>query len=108
MKTKIHAAAGGLAFLIIASFWTSTVLSETFGGPEDIVLVKTAILYGMGPLIPALMITGRSCFSLGRSWNSPVIAAKTKRMRLIAGARDSEIEAANQDAVFIGSVSHTI
>lgn len=83
MKTKIHAAAGGLAFLIITLFWLASILSETLGGPADIVQAKTFILIGMTALIPALIITGATGFSLGRNWKSPLIAAKLKRMRLI-------------------------
>ena len=84
MKPKIHAAAGGLAFLTIAVFWLSTVLSETMGSHEEIALVKTAILFGMAVLIPSLMIAGGTGFSLGSKWKSPIIAAKARRMRLIA------------------------
>lgn len=84
MKTTIHAVAGGLAFLIISLFWLSSLFSETLGGPEDIAMVKTGILYGMAVLIPALMITGGSGFSLGRGGKSAQITAKARRMKMIA------------------------
>ena len=42
---KIHAAAGAGAFLFIASFWSSTVLSELFGSHETVAAVKQTIVY---------------------------------------------------------------
>ena len=84
MKTKIHAAAGGLALLTITTFWSSTIISELFGTPEQIAVTKTAILFGMLILIPALATTGATGFSLGGKWKSPVIANKKRRMKLAA------------------------
>lgn len=84
MKAKIHAAAGGLALLTIAVFWTSTVAVELFGTHEQIAVTKTAILYGMAVLIPALAATGATGFSLGGKWRSPIIARKKARMKFAA------------------------
>lgn len=84
MKTKIHAFAGALALIIICTFWTSTILSELFGTTDQIVLVKTAIPWGMLLLIPAMAIAGGSGFSLGGKWKSPLIVAKKRRMKFIA------------------------
>lgn len=44
MKRDIHAGAGTLAFLIILTFLTSTIVSELFGSPQTIAEVKRAIL----------------------------------------------------------------
>jgi hypothetical protein len=84
MKTRIHAIGGGVAFLTIASFWLSTVWSETFGDAAAVAAVKTAVLYGMGVLIPALVITGSSGMMLGAKRRDPLARAKKRRMPLIA------------------------
>lgn len=84
MKQKIHAAAGAVALLTISTFWLSTVTVELFGTTGQIVLAKTAILYGMAVLIPALAATGATGFSLGGKWRSPVIAKKKLRMKIAA------------------------
>ena len=84
MKPKIHAAAGGLAALMIVLFWLGTAYTELLAGAEQIARVKTLILYGMGVLIPALMVTGGTGFALGRGWKLPLIAVKARRMKLIA------------------------
>ncbi|USG62571.1 hypothetical protein NBZ79_06230 [Sneathiella marina] len=83
MKTKIHATAGIIGFLIIGIFWTSTVLSELFGSYEDIASVKTAILQGMFILIPALMIAGGSGMVMGQRRTDIPAVSKKKRMPFI-------------------------
>jgi hypothetical protein len=47
MKTRIHAAAGGLGFLTILLFWTSTVVSELFASETVVAALKSATLWGM-------------------------------------------------------------
>jgi hypothetical protein len=84
MKGKIHAAAGGLALLMVGAFWLSTALSEFFGSPAAIAAVKQAILAGMVVLIPAVAVAGVSGFSLGKGWRSAVVARKKRRMRIVA------------------------
>lgn len=84
MKLPIHAAAGAIALMTITAFWTSTVLSEIFGDHACIATVKTAILWGMLILIPALATAGASGASLGKGWRLPQVAQKQKRMKLIA------------------------
>lgn len=85
MKTKIHAAAGAIALLMVSAFWLSTVVSEMFGGAGAIAAVKAGVLYGMVVLIPAMAIAGASGFSLGRGWKSPAVLGKKRRMKIIAG-----------------------
>ncbi|MGO1503309.1 MAG: hypothetical protein ACTHWH_18725, partial [Marinobacter sp.] len=63
-KVRIHALAGLLATLTIATFWLSTLISELFLSPASVVWVKQQIVLGMFVLIPLLMITGGSGFSL--------------------------------------------
>lgn len=84
MKLRIHAISGALALATIATFWISTVLTEAFGGPDQIAAVKTGVLYGLAVLVPAMAAAGGTGFSLGAKWRSPVVNAKKVRMRIIA------------------------
>ncbi len=84
MKTRIHAIAGGIAFLTILTFWTSTVLSELFGSYETIAFVKAMILRGMFILIPAMIIVGGSGMALGGKRTDTLASSKKKRMPFIA------------------------
>lgn len=45
MKTKVHALAGLLSFLCIASFWSATLVSELFLSYEAVAAVKAGIVY---------------------------------------------------------------
>ena len=84
MKTIIHPLAGVLATLTIATFWLSTAISELFGTPEAVALVKTAIPWGFLLLIPALMATGGTGLSLARGRRGGLIGVKLRRMPIIA------------------------
>ncbi len=84
MITRIHAMAGGVGFLTILTFWSSTVISELFTNPETIAAVKQMILYGMAFLIPMLAIAGGSGMAMGRKRTDAAAKAKKKRMPLIA------------------------
>lgn len=84
MKTKLHAFAGVVALLMIATFWTSTLISELFADHATIAYVKQLILKGMFILIPSMMMVGASGFSLSQKMRGPVVEAKKKRMRIIA------------------------
>ena len=84
MKTRIHAVAGGIGFLTILTFWTSTVFSELFMSHETIATVKQMILYGMIILIPAMAIAGGSGMFMGKARTDAPAVSKKKRMPLIA------------------------
>lgn len=84
MKTRIHAIAGGVGFLMIFLFWTSTAISELFATHETVSAVKTMILNGMFILIPAMVIAGGSGMALGKRRQGKLVAAKKKRMPIIA------------------------
>jgi CDGSH-type Zn-finger protein/ferredoxin len=84
MKTRIHAIAGGIGFLLILLFWTSTVFSELFTSHETIATVKAMILKGMFILIPAMIIAGGSGTFMGRKRTDAPAVAKKKRMPIIA------------------------
>lgn len=84
MKTKVHAIAGFIGFLMIALFWTSTVYSELFTDHATIAAVKAAILKGMFIFLPAMAIVGASGMSLGGKRHDRLSLAKKKRMPIIA------------------------
>lgn len=81
---RVHPIAGGLALLTMLIFWTSTVAVEILGDRNDIVAVKQAIMWGLLVLVPALAATGGTGFlRAGRSRNAH-IAAKKRRMQMVA------------------------
>ena len=88
MKSLLHAIAGTAAMLIIASFWTSTLVSEVFLSHTAVAEVKHGILYTLFLLAPIMAVTGGSGFSLGKmkkgisSWDL-VLDRKKKRMAII-------------------------
>jgi len=84
MKPKIHAAAGTLALVTIATFWSSTILTELLGSHAQIAMLKTGILWGMLVLIPAMATAGATGAALGKKWRLPQVAAKSGRMKVIA------------------------
>lgn len=84
MIRTVHPIAGGTALLVIASFWLGTVTTEVFGGPGSILAAKTAILYGLLLLVPAIAVAGATGFRLGGRSPHPLIRAKRARMPLIA------------------------
>lgn len=84
MIRKLHPIAGIIAFLTILVFWTSTVVVELGGDEAAIAAVKFRILWGLAVLIPAIAIAGASGFRLGGQSPHPVVAAKRRRMPLIA------------------------
>lgn len=84
MKTRIHAIAGGIGFLMILVFWTSTAISELFASHEAVATVKALILRGMFILIPAMAIAGGSGMVMGKNRTDALAGAKKKRMPIIA------------------------
>ncbi|CAL8981809.1 hypothetical protein RHODGE_RHODGE_04858 [Rhodoplanes serenus] len=81
---RLHGAAGLLGFLTILTFWTSTVASELFGSPATVAAVKQAIAWALLLLVPALAIAGLSGFRMAGAATAPRLAAKRRRMPLIA------------------------
>ena len=84
MKKLVHPLAGAIALLTIASFWSSTLISELSGSVEAVVAVKTAIPWGFLLLIPALAAAGGTGFSLAGGRAKGLAAIKLKRMPVIA------------------------
>jgi hypothetical protein len=84
MIRSLHPIAGALGLACIATFWTTTVAVELFGGPAAILAVKTAILWGLLVLVPSMAIVGATGFRLAGRSTEPRIARKRRRMPLIA------------------------
>lgn len=84
MKSRFHAGAGLLAMLIIAIFWLATMIAELFLSVEAVVWVKQGVVSGLFVLIPLLIITGGSGFSLAKKSTDARIAQKRRRMPFIA------------------------
>lgn len=84
MMRRIHPVAGGIALATILLFWTSTVAAEAFGDGALVARVKTAILWGMLVLVPAMATVGATGFRLASRAQAPRIRAKKRRMPVIA------------------------
>ncbi|MBC7857222.1 MAG: hypothetical protein H7Z39_00295 [Burkholderiaceae bacterium] len=83
MKHSVHAIAGALSFLFIASFWTSTLVSELFLSPSAVVSVKVAVTYALIAFIPCMAATGATGFALGGKSTFPILISKRRRMPII-------------------------
>lgn len=83
MKRNVHAAAGVLAFLFIATFWTSTVVAELFLDYGAVANVKVAITYAFIAFVPCMAIAGATGFAMGGKSSFPVLVAKRRRMPII-------------------------
>ncbi len=84
MIRALHPIAGVTGMLTIAVFWISTVAVEAFGTKDMVLAVKTAILWGLLVLVPAMAITGITGFRMAGGATDPRIARKRRRMPLIA------------------------
>lgn len=80
----LHRIAGVLAFLMIMSFFSSTLVTEFIGDQAMILTVKTVISYGVWILIPLMMITGVTGIKMAPKANVGPIGNKKKRMPFIA------------------------
>lgn len=84
MKQIIHRIAAITATLCIATFFTSTVITELFGSYETIALIKRLIvLPGLFVLVPAIAITGGTGFTLSKDRKGRLVKSKMKRMPFI-------------------------
>ena len=84
MKKTVHPLAGGVAILMIATFWLSTAISELSGSEPFVVFVKTLIPWGFIILIPALAAVGGTGFTLSGGRSGGLLGKKRKRMPIIA------------------------
>jgi hypothetical protein len=84
MLKRVHPIAGTVGFLMILTFWLSTVATELSGSAAAVAAVKQAIPWGFLILVPALAITGASGLRLAGGSAAPAIARKRRRMPFIA------------------------
>lgn len=84
MKPIVHATAGATAMIVIASFWTATVISELLLDHSAVAAVKQAIVDGLVVLVPCMVATGGSGFVLSKACKGgALLARKKKRMAII-------------------------
>ncbi|MCK8464817.1 hypothetical protein MUY35_13245 [Aliiroseovarius sp. S1339] len=84
MLKVVHPIAGGIALLMILTFWLSTALSELFASVAAVTTVKSLIPWGFLILVPALAAVGGSGFQLSKKRRGPLVAKKQKRMPIVA------------------------
>jgi len=82
-RGSVHAFAGVSAFLFIAAFWTSTVVSELFLDRRAVASVKMAITYALLVFVPCMLVTAASGFAMGGKSTHPLLVAKRRRMPII-------------------------
>lgn len=80
----IHKTSGLIAFILIASFFISSVYVDFFGNKESVLSAKVSIFYGIWLLIPLMAITGITGAKMAPKRVSGPIASKKKRMPFIA------------------------
>jgi hypothetical protein len=85
MPKRIHLVAGVLSPLLIATFFTSTVLVELFGSHTAVAQLKALIVTpGLWVLLPCLAATGGSGMFIGTSRKGRLVENKKKRMPFVA------------------------
>lgn len=82
--SALHRTAAIIAFALILSFFTSSVLVELFGSEQAVTTVKTAIFFAVWVLIPCMAIAGITGSKLAPEANKGELGAKKKRMPFIA------------------------
>lgn len=113
MKSKLHAIFGAVALLCITTFWWATVISELFLDQGSVAAVKSAVLSGMWILIPCMIATGGSGFTLAQGRKGRLIDVKARRMKIAAAngllvllpaafVLESWAQTGRMDAVFYG------
>lgn len=83
MIVLIHAFAATVVLLTVATFMIATVVSELALDHAAVAAVKHAIVVGLAVLIPALIITGGSGFTLSRRRQGRLVKVKQRRMPFI-------------------------
>ena len=81
---QIHLTAALSSCLLIVAFWSSTVLSELFLSYQAVANVKQVIVYALIVQVLSMVITGVTGMKMGRRSKNKRIAAKRKRMPIIA------------------------
>lgn len=81
---RVHKTAAIIAFLLIVSFFLSSLIADLFGDYDAIAQVKQTILYSVGLLVIAMMTTGISANILYGGKIKGVLSVKQKRMKIAA------------------------
>jgi hypothetical protein len=85
MILKLHRAAAFLSLLLIAGFWLASAAAELSQSEPAITFVKTAVFIGVFLLVPAMAATGLTGRRLAGRRSGGIIAAKQKRISVMAG-----------------------
>ncbi|WEM45143.1 hypothetical protein PTW35_18795 (plasmid) [Photobacterium sp. DA100] len=80
----IHRCAGAIALCLILTFFLSSLAVDLAGTHAQIAMVKQGILYCVGLLILAMMVTGISAKKLYPGKAKGILATKQLRMKLAA------------------------
>mgnify|MGYP000078031712 CR=1 FL=1 len=80
----IHKTSALTAFILIATFFSSSLFVDMFADQQAVVMVKTNIFYGVFLLIPLMVITGITGVKMAPKVTSGPIASKKKRMPFVA------------------------
>jgi hypothetical protein len=81
----IHGLAGALAILTIATFWSSSFVSEVFLTDAAVIEVKRSIVnYGLLPFVLLMAISGGSGNFLTKNRQNMIIRSKMRRMKILA------------------------
>lgn len=80
----IHKISGLIAFILIASFFVSSLFVDMFGNRTAVINVKSYIFVAIWLLIPLMAITGMTGMKMAPKVTSGPIGAKKKRMPFVA------------------------
>lgn len=84
-EVRLHAGAGALAMAAIAAFQIAVLWRGHSDYPAEIHALRTALLWGVALwLVPSLAVTGATGRHLAGGWRHPAVAAKQRRMALVA------------------------
>ncbi|WP_331843318.1 hypothetical protein [Pantoea agglomerans] len=83
MKRRIHATASMLSALFLATFWTSTIITEFFLSATAVAEVKQLIAHALLAFVPLMGLTAATGFSMGARVNHPLIKLKRRRTPVI-------------------------
>ena len=85
LRPMIHGLAGGFAILTIATFWTSSFVSEVFLTEAAVIEVKRSIVYyGLVPFVILMAMTGGTGNFLTKNRQNKIIQSKIRRMKVLA------------------------
>jgi hypothetical protein len=83
---RIHLAGAMGALAIIAAFLASSTVTELFGSPGDVRVLRHVILIGLPLLIGCMAAAGLTGRSLAGRSRAPVVRRKQRRLQIVAAA----------------------